>query len=329
MDSIQSLKKRIRWPSFLNIKVASFRAGLCCVGLYPGGFTLAQAIESNGEFSLKFCKSFACEPKDFLAILTEKVKENNLAGMKCVWMLQPEDYLLFTMEALPVPEAEFQAAIRWKVKKLLPYSVDDAVIDSFPIPAPLITDPKKSITVVVSQTSKLIPVTQQLNESGLDLDAIDIPELGLRNIISLYENADASIAFVYLRDKNSNLIISRQKEFYLSRRLDLDVNAFMNANESTLESYLDKLSLQLQRSFDYYHSQWRRPAPENVLISMPGNMSAQVQKQLSERLMLPVTAIDLNEKLQSSIELTPEQQSNSLPIIGGALRSEITSNAAN
>src|SRR6202042_3635607 len=117
--------------------------------------------------------------------------------------------------------------------------------------------------------------------------------------------------------------ISRQKDFYLSRRLDIDVNAFLSASESTLESYLDKLSLQLQRSFDYYHSQWRRPAPEAVLLSTPKPIPPNVLKLLSDRLMIPVTEIDLKTKLLASINLTLEQQSSSLAIIGGSLRSEI------
>jgi MSHA biogenesis protein MshI len=329
MDSIQSLKKRIRWPSFLNIKVSASRAGVCCIGITPTSFTLAQSIERNGDLDLRFLQTYPCTPENFASVLEEKVKENHLSGMNCVWMLPQEDYLLFTMEELPVPKEEFQAAIRWKIKKLLPYPVEDAVVDRFTIPAPLITDPKRSMTVVVSQASKLLPMSKQINDSGLNLTSIDITELGLRNITSLYESGDASMAFVYLRDKNSNLLISRQKEFYLSRRLDLDVNAFLSAGEATAESHLDKLALQLQRSFDYYHSQWRRPAPESVLLSTPRPLLPGVMKQLSERLSIPITELDLNTKLHTDIKLTTEQQSNSLAVIGGSIRIEIKANAAN
>ncbi len=329
MDSIEFLKDKMSWIKLLKFKSPAARAGLCCISITPQGFTLTYTLHKANQTELILCESVACNPKDFETVLTELVKEYQLIGTKCIWMLQPEEYLLFTMEELPVSAEEFQAAIRWKIKKLLPYSVDDAVIDSFAVPVPLITNPKKNITVVVSQSSHLNPVATQLNNAGLNLNSIDIPELGLRNIMSLYETKDSSTALVYLRDKNSLLLISRENEFYLSRRLDLDLKGLLNATEDSLSDNLDRLALQLQRSFDYYHSQWRRPIPDKLLIVSPQAMSATTQTQLGERLSIAVIEVDLNDKLICKNKLTFEQQCNALPVIGGALRIEMKLHATN
>jgi MSHA biogenesis protein MshI len=329
MDSIEFLKDKMSWIKLFKFKSPAARLGLCCIGITPQGFILSYTSHKADQTQLNLCESVQCDPKDFQTILTDMVNEYQLMGVNCVWMLQPEEYLLFTMEELPVVAQEFQAAIRWKIKKLLPYSIDDAVIDYFSIPAPLITNPKKNITVVVSQTSHLSPVAEQLNNAGLTLTSIDIPELGLRNIMSLYENKESSTALVYLREKNSLLLISRENEFYLSRRLDLDVKALINATNESMSDYLDRLALQLQRSFDYYHSQWRRPIPDKLLIVSPLAMSADTQTQLSERLSIVVTEVNLNEKLNCKNKLTFELQCNALAVIGGALRIENKHHATN
>jgi MSHA biogenesis protein MshI len=329
MDSIEYLKDKMRWLNLLKISTPATRLGMCCIGITPQGFTLVYANHKADQIEFNLCETVLCSPENFQSVLSNLVKEHGLTGVRCVWMLQPDEYLLFTMEELPVSAEEFQAAIRWKIKKLLPFSIDDAVIDYFSIPAQLITDPKKNMTVVVSQASRLNPIAEKLNNAGLNLSTIDIPELGLRNITNLYETDESSSALVYLREKNSLLLISRQKEFYMSRRLDLDIKGFINATDESVTNFVDQLSLQLQRSFDYYHSQWRRPSPEKLLIASSQPLSVKVQEQLAERLMIKIIEVNVNEKLVCKNQLTLEQQCNSLPIIGGALRTENKHNAAN
>jgi MSHA biogenesis protein MshI len=329
MDSIEFLKEKMRWLKLLSIPTPATRLGMCSIGITPQGFTIVYVHHESDQIEFNLCETVPCTPETFQSVLTNIVKEYNLTGVKCVWILQPEEYLLFTMEELPVSAEEFQGAIRWKIKKLLPYSVDDAVVDYFTIPAQLITDPKKNMTVVVSQASHLNPIADKINNAGLNLWSIDISELGLRNISNLYETDESSSALVYLREKNSLLSINRLNEFYMSRRLDLDIKAFNNATDETLGNYLDQLALQLQRSFDYYHSQWRRPTPDKLLIASAQPLSLKIQEQLAERLTIKVIEVNLNEKLLCKNQLTLEQQSNSLAIIGGALRTESKHNAAN
>ena len=43
-------------------------------------------------------------------------------------------YNLILVEAPDVPQAEIRAAVRWRVKDLIDFSIDDAVIDVFEVP---------------------------------------------------------------------------------------------------------------------------------------------------------------------------------------------------
>jgi len=141
--------------------------------------------------------------------------------------------------------------------------------------------------VIVAQKSYLVPMTKIINQSGLNLTTIDIHELSLRNILALFEQENTSIALVYLQEKNSKIIVMRQKTFYFARRMDWGINLVSKnaSNEDVLNRNVDKLSLEIQRSFDYYQSQWRSPAPTKIILVAESQLSFDITKYLSERMI--------------------------------------------
>ena len=61
-------------------------------------------------------------------------REWHLERYRCATLLEPGDYQLLLVEAPNVPPAELKAAIRWRIKDLLDYHVDDATVDVLDIP---------------------------------------------------------------------------------------------------------------------------------------------------------------------------------------------------
>ncbi len=185
--------------------------------------------------------------------------------------------------------------------------------------------------VAIAQASLLKTFALQIHESGMNLASIDIPELGFRNINALFENDESSTALIYIQEKSTNLVISRQKTLYLTRRLDwgLDVLLSQQADEEASHHYLDVLALEIQRSFDYYQSQWRTLVPSRVLLAPVKSSAVDIAAYLSQRLSIKVQNLNLNEVLSSDINLDFDLQNRSLAIIGGALHKEISAHAAN
>src|SRR5512141_641180 len=52
-----------------------------------------------------------------------------LARYRCATLLHPAEYQLMMVDAPNVPREELKAAIRWRVKDLLDYHIDDAAMD--------------------------------------------------------------------------------------------------------------------------------------------------------------------------------------------------------
>jgi Tfp pilus assembly PilM family ATPase len=325
MDSIKYLKEKLQQISTLGMTITARSDAFCCIGIDWRGITLAYLRKINGKAELQILETVPCDQNNPIIELWSLVKKHELEGVNCSWVLNPSQYQLLVHDELPVKDEEFQSAVRWQIRKLLPFSIDDAYIDSFVIPPAQITNPKKMIMIVAAQRSIIHPLALQISESGLNLTNIDIQELALRNITALYEKDDTTTALLYLREKASELVITRQKLFYFSRHLDWNFDFLTKSvvDQDSINGYLDKLSLEIQRSFDYFHSQWRIPAPSRVLIASLNPEILDVASYLSQRLKVQASNIDLNLMISSKMKLTRAQEFQYLPVIGGVIKDEI------
>jgi MSHA biogenesis protein MshI len=327
MDSINYLKDK-----FIALAQQTFKRrvqsddALCCIEFGANSFSAAYIRSETGRPVLELVETVACDITKPAVALTEFVKKNGLEGINCSWLLKSDKYQLITLDELPVKPEEFQAAIRWQIKKLLSFPVEDAYIDSFPLPQPLTPNPKKMITIVAAQASYIQPIAEQIAESGLNLTTIEIQELALRNVMAMFEVDDKSSAMVYLQEKNSDIIFARQHEFYYLRRLDWSFEKLASNYDSQekINQYLQKLALEVQRSFDYFQSQWRLPVPNHVLMVSLNPKVLDIAAYMSQRLRFPVENINLNKVLLSKIQLNSTAESQYLSVIGGALRNEIS-----
>lgn len=319
---------------FLNRSLSVKRAeGFCCLYLTEQQTCLAYVHDKNTQAELKFLDVVTNKKNlSFAATLETLVKKHQIEGVPCSWILQPDKYQLFLMDELPVPAAEFQAAVRWKIKSMLTFPIEDAVIDSFPIPLQKTNDPHKMIMVVATRISFLQTYLNAIQESGLDLTTIDIQELALRNITSLYENDEKTTALIYLQEKNSHLIITCQKLLYFQRQLEFGLSSATNIANLDVEKksnpQLDKVALELQRSFDYYQTQWRQSPPARIFLAASELSVQSIANYFAQRLAMSVQVLDIRNVLISQAELSIESQGRYLPVIGGVLRKEGVQNAA-
>jgi MSHA biogenesis protein MshI len=322
MDSIRKLMKLARFPSLFKYNDNNVvPSGACCLSIDGQTLSLAYTQFKDGEFELQVCESSSYTDDTLPFVLSSLVKQYHLEGAHCTWILAPDKYQLLLLEELPVPAAEFQAAIRWKIKELSTFPVEDSIIDYFPIPIAKTHNSKKMMMVVIAQGSYLQMLASLLAQSELVLTAIDIPEMAMRNITALYEKDDIGTVLLYMQENATNVVITREKIFYTSRRLEFG-QAFFSEAEN-IESNLDILALEIQRSSDYYQSQWRYPAPSRMLLATQATLPADFSNSLSERLMVPIQLLDLQDVLVSKQVLNKNQQGQFLPVIGGALRERI------
>ncbi|MBI2994341.1 MAG: hypothetical protein HYY48_09235 [Gammaproteobacteria bacterium] len=239
----------------------------------------------------------------------------------CVTTLSLGAYALLFVEAPDVKPAELRAAIRWRVKDLIDFHIDDAVIDVFEVPNQKATGKNAMMYAVVTRSNTVRQQVDLLAGAGLNLDVIDIPELALRNISSLLPEDVAGVALLYLSRRNGLIVLTRQGTLYLSRRLEAGLEQ-LGGSLDDAEPKLDRIVVEIQRSLDYYESHFLQPAITNVVITPLPEPLKGTPEYLAEQLGISVRGMDINSMIDVDPPLSPDVQARCLLAIGAALRQE-------
>lgn len=209
--------------------------------------------------------------------LAPLIERNQAAGASCVLTLEPGAYSLFQVERPQVGPDELRAAVRWKIKDLVDYSLDDAVLDVFDVPPRSQGQDSGSVYVAVASAEQLRPRVEAINEAGLALQRIDIAELSLRNIAASIAGPEEAVALIHLGRHRGMVAIARGQTLYLARALGYGFDT-LGGGAAVAEDGMDfadadpgfeAIALELQRTADYYDSYFGQ-APVRKIRIVPG-----------------------------------------------------------
>lgn len=263
-------------------------------------------------------------------LLSEKIKQFGLDKQSCTTVMELGDYSILSVEAPDVPPAELKAAIRWQVKDLIDFHIDDAVIDVFDAPASGASGKKHNLYVVVSKLSTVRERVDVLQNAEANLTTIDVPELVLRNITERFPEDEAGVAFIYLTPERGLITITRQKTLYFARTLDIGYEYLRQGMDDgsglSLDSNaaFDRLVLEVQRSLDYYDRYFSQPPVAGLVLAPTEFPVTGLDDYLKQSLGVNVRTLDLAEIIDSDEPLTEQQQAHCISAVGAALRQEHT-----
>ncbi len=278
------------------------------------------------------------------ALLQTLADKYQLANADCTSLMEADQSNLLLVEAPEVDATELKAAVRWRIKDLIDFHIDDAVIDVFDIEGQRERGRAKMMYVVVARISAVKEHIDLLEHSHINLNAIDIAELAQRNVAALLPEDETGIALLRFSRHDGLLTISRQGNLFLARALDFGVDqltaelapAGIPAEDGPdlvlpsddddlpprLRRLFDNIVLEVQRSLDYYESHFGLPPVGGVVIAPMEQAVPGLLGYLSANLGLPVRQLDLNTVLESETVLGDETQARCFSAIGAALRVE-------
>jgi len=257
------------------------------------------------------------------AELQQAAEKYELGRYRCTTLLHPSEYQLLMVDAPNVPREELKAAIRWRVKDLLDYHIDDATMDVLDIPVDKTVPGKSHYMYALAAKNEIVQgQVAQFEQAKIALQVIDIQETAQRNIAELYETADRGIGMLTFDHAGGLFTLSFEGELYLARRLDLPWPQLVGAQESQRQLYFERIAVELQRSLDHFERQYQNiTLSELVLGPMPEDIG--LVAFLSSQLYLPLRQINLADALEfAGNDIGVDKQWQLLHVLGAALRLE-------
>ncbi|MBV7534386.1 agglutinin biogenesis protein MshI [Duganella sp. sic0402] len=268
-----------------------------------------------------FYPSEASASPEVLERLNKELKAGNY---QCGTMLSGGEYQLLMVDAPNVPQDELKTAVRWRLKDMLDFHVDDATIDVLDIPVDNSAASRGHSMFAIAARNTLIQSRQTLfSESKLNLTVIDIPEMAQRNISALLETEGRGLAMLSFDADGGLLTITYKAELYLSRRIDVTLAQLLERDSDRQQSQFDKITLELQRSLDHFDRQFNYVNVIKLLLAPTG--AEGLHEHLASNLYMPVEAMVLDDvfDLGNAPELQDAaQQQRFFLTLGAALRHE-------
>ena len=228
------------------------------------------------------------------------------------------------LEELPnAPRDELKQALGWRIRDRIDTPLDEAIIELLDMPAQARGTQKPSAYAAVTNQAVVESLVAQVKRAGLKPEAIDLPELCMRNIAIRLPQDSRGVAFLHFTDDCGLLTITRGGVLYLIRRIDVGQVALDESpGTQSREALIPKVCLELQRSLDYYETHYDcRPVTD--LVMGPGSGIGALQDALRAQLGLDVSTLDLADLFETGEPLNEETQHECLLAVGAALRSEV------
>lgn len=254
--------------------------------------------------------------------LARLAREHRLGRVACSGIVAPSDYSLVLVDTPEVPPAELRAAMRWRVKELIDFHIDDAVIDVFDVPG---TDGRASrrTYAVAARQERVQRVVAAAQGAGLALDVVDIPEFALRNLAVRLPENETGVALIHVDARHGLLTVTRRGALYFSRRLDGGRERLLHTGTTlnpAMEGQLDALTIEIQRSLDFYERHFAQPSIATVILAgMPVQVEGMTE-YLQSQLGIPTRWLDLTSLCPMSPRPAEDVLARCTLAIGAALR---------
>lgn len=254
--------------------------------------------------------------------LQKATKEHGFGRATCTTLLEPADYQILLVDPPRVPADELKAAIRWRIKDLIEYHIDDATVDVFEVHAEgEAKGPAKAMYAVATPNEVVQKRIGLFEEARVPLKVIDIPEMAQRNLATLFESADKATALLAFSPWGGLLTISLHGELLMTRRLE--VTSVQLGQREHGDHYRERVATEITRSLDIFERQ-RLSVGVGELFLAPLPQDPELEPFLHSKLYVPVANAVLSEVMDFAGGTAPSvaEQWEYFHLFGAAMRVE-------
>lgn len=311
----------------LNLSHVMQKPGRLAIAPSDDGLAIADLKPGKTHPSLTLCEFTPWKNADNReSVVAARSASLRLKNRACTTVLETTDYNILNMEAPNVPDEEVNEAIRWQIRDLIDFDVEDAVIEVFPAPPGNGIQKKRLLHVVVTRAQTLKSRADLINRTKAKLDVIDIPELALRNIATRLREDQTGVALVHLTAERGMVLISRQGQLYFARTMNTGIRGLRETSQTvgTLAladtGSVDRLILEIQRSLDYYDRYFYQPPIAGIVFTPLAEPIPGLFDYVKQSLGVDVRELDMAEVVEVADDVGRAGLAQCVVAIGAAMR---------
>jgi len=272
----------------------------CKIGIYlcsDKAVVYRQVDEVQGEeLPQTVVKEFIFDGVHWHGLFSQLFKEFGSAQLQIT--LSSSYYQLLLVDKPNVEPEEMTQALMWTVKDMVSQPIADIHIDYFESPQQ--NDVK--LTVAVVDKNSMLTMVLAAKEHEMLLVGINIEEMAVTNLF--WEEPQAKLVISHFSGQEVLLTVVRQGELFMQRR----VRGFNQIDTVTAEQLVagmaDDLSLELQRSMDYFESQLHQAPVSSIELLINGQT-----EKLAE-----LISVNFNQEVNAIIAENVEEKMASLAL---------------
>ena len=257
-------------------------------------------------------------PTGRASLLYTLANEHGILKTAFNYCLELDSYDLFPNEAADVSKEELASAMKWVVRDRLAFSMDEAVVDCFFIPDPIRVIQQRRVYVVATERKVIQAHLNLLQPARLRLQAIEVTELALNNIMAYLPESKSGVALLYYPPgkESGTLVIAREGNLYFTRRVKAVSQEAVDFGLDPIQAIADEV----QRALDFVEATFTQSPVEVLYLVAEAASDPFVREPLATRLEIRIKKLRMDAFLESDMVLDDDAFLRCLPALGEALR---------
>lgn len=248
-----------------------------------------------------------------------------LRRYRCLAVLKADEYQIVQAELPNVPDDELRQSLRWSIRELVDYPVEDIGADYLEVPFDKSRGGvSRAAYIVCAKRPALSRYVEAFESVKACLHVSDVPETAHRNLAALCGAEGKGVALLGVTPDYSLLTFTLDGELCMARRIDVGLRAMLAADGAQRAQQFDRILLEMQRSLDAFERQFHF-APLSRLLVSPLPDSVDLVPFLIDNQDMRVESLDLTELIDFSAVpdlAQPGQLASCLTLLGAGLRGD-------
>ena len=228
----------------------------------------------------------------------KKLIDDYLLQGHCHLVLSNAQSQIVQVDRPNVPDSEINAALKWQIKDLVNIAPEDMVLDYFD--GPTLAGGLEKINVVCAAKNDLVELITVLNEDELNVSSIITEEFAFASLLPV--QPEAVLLVCQQPNEEINLLIIKNGQLFFSRRLRGFAQIANKSENELAMGCIDTLSLEIQRSTDYFERQLKQAPIKTIEVLIPVKNEALLARKLAENTNVEVKLFAMPDTLENERE---------------------------